>query len=217
MFSEPICQSNCWDNTNLWDFISWKDWKWSRTWGKMVHFRGKMKTSRHHFRLEINTLRMALKQQGKRVGEDSAPPTKPSGFTTQTKPFLSAGQQELTGVILWATGPGPHDQRLPFRDAREKGPGRGPRPLFSFSRVTGCLLDTRLADGISKVFQEPSGVGTIITNHTSNKARRVTSWQKRSKTNSTMFLRDSVFKKKNQQADKWRLLTAYYTVFCWSS
>ena len=45
-------------------------------------------------------LRMAFKQQGKGVGEDSSPPTKPSGFTTQTKPFLSAGQQELTGVIL---------------------------------------------------------------------------------------------------------------------
>lgn len=88
--------------------------------------------------------------------------------------------------------------RLPFRDAREKGPGRGPRPLFSFSRMTGCLLDTRLADGISKVFQEPSGVGTIITNHTSNKARRVTSWQKRSKTNSTVFLRDNVLKKKKK-------------------
>lgn len=88
--------------------------------------------------------------------------------------------------------------RLPFRDAREKGPGRGPRPLFSLSRMTGCLLDTRLADGISKVFQEPSGVGTIITNHTSNKARRVTSWQKRSKTNSTVFLRDNVLKKKKK-------------------
>ena len=66
----------------------------------MVHCRGKMKTCRHHFPLEINMLRMAFKQQGKGVGEDSSPPTKPSGFTTQTKPFLSAGQQELTGVIL---------------------------------------------------------------------------------------------------------------------
>lgn len=102
---------------------------------------------------------------------------------------LSSEQQAL-GLV--------HMTRLPFRDAREKGPGRGPRPLFSFSRMTGCLLDTRLADGISKVFQEPSGVGTIITNHTSNKARRVTSWQKRSKTNSTMFLRDSVFEKKKK-------------------
>lgn len=77
-----------------------------------------------------------------------------------------------------------------------KGQGRGPRLLFSSSRMTGCRLDTRLADGISKGFQEPSGVGTIITNHTSNKARRVTSWQMRSKTNSIMFLRDSVLKKK---------------------
>lgn len=77
-----------------------------------------------------------------------------------------------------------------------KGQGRGPRLLFSSSRMTGCWLDTRLADGISKGFQEPSGVGTIITNHASNKARRVTSWQKRSKTNSIMFLRDSILKKK---------------------
>ena len=100
--------------------------------------------------------------------------------------------------------------RLPFRDAREKGPARGPRPLFSFSRMTGCLLDTRLADGISKVFQEPSGVGTIITNHTSNKATRVTSWQKRSKTNSTMFLRDNVFKKK---PPGWQMEVAYSLLY----
>ena len=106
-----------------------------------------------------------------------------------------------------ALGLGPQGQ-APFSDAREKGPGRGPHLLFSSSRMTGCLLDTRLADGISKVFQEPSGVGTIITNHASNKARRVTSWQKRSKTNSIMFFGDSIIKKfkKNNQADKQRLL-----------
>lgn len=98
-----------------------------------------------------------------------------------------------------------------------KGQGRGPRLLFSSSRMTGCRLDTRLADGISKGFQEPSGVGTIITNHASNKARRVTSWQKRSKTNSIMFLRDSILKKNNHQADKLGFSTAYNTAFCLSS
>lgn len=127
-----------------------------------------------------------------------SPPTKPSGFITQTKPFLSAGWQEVSSQFSSkqpGLGLGQHDQ-APFSDAGEKGPGRGPRPLFSSSRMTGCLLDTRLADGISKGFQEPSGVGTIITNQASNKARRVTSWQKRSKTNSIMFLRDSILKKK---------------------
>lgn len=42
----------------------------------------------------------------------------------------------------------------------------------SCSRMTGCRLDTRLADGISKSFHEPSGMCTMITNHTYNKARR---------------------------------------------
>lgn len=103
--------------------------------------------------------------------------------------------------------------RAPFSQEGERA-GRGLRLLFSSSRMTGCLLDTRLADGISKGFQEPSGVGTIITNHASNKARRVTSWQQRSKTDSIMFLRDSIFKKKNDQADKLGFSTAYNTAFC---
>lgn len=166
----------------------------------MEHFKGKLKTSRHHFPLEINMLRRTFEQPGKGVGAGVSPPTKPSGFITQTEPFHSAGHEEVYTQLSSeqpALGLGPHDQD-PFSDAMEKGPGRGPRPLFSSSRMTSCLLDTRLADGISKVFQEPSGVGTMITNHASNKARRVTSWQKRSKTNSIMFFGDSILKKKKK-------------------
>lgn len=139
-----------------------------------------------------------LSCRGRRWGAGQSPPTKPSGFITQTKPSYSAGRQEVYSQLPSkqpALGLGQHDQ-APFSDAGRKGQGRGPRLLFSSSRMTGCRLDTRLADGISKGFQEPSGVGTIITNHASNKARRVTSWQKRSKTNSIMFLRDSILKKK---------------------
>lgn len=56
------------------------------------------------------------------------------------------------------------------------------RLRFSCSRMTGCRLDTRLADGISKSFHEPSGMCTMITNHTYNKARRAASqggWEER--------------------------------------
>lgn len=55
-----------------------------------------------------------------------------------------------------------------------QGEGKA-RPRFSCSRMTGCRLDTRLADGISKSFHEPSGMCTMITNHTYNKARRAAS------------------------------------------
>lgn len=100
----------------------------------------------------------------------------------------------------WPPGSGPAGQAPSV--TREKGRAATPPPLF-FQQNDRLLLDTRLADGISKGFREPSGVGTIIAKHASNKARRVTSWQERSKTNSIMFLRDSIFKKKNHQADKW--------------
>lgn len=56
------------------------------------------------------------------------------------------------------------------------GQGEGRTRLRSpRSRMTGCRLDTRLADGISKSFHEPSGMCTMITNHTYNKARRAAS------------------------------------------
>lgn len=55
-----------------------------------------------------------------------------------------------------------------------QGEGKA-RLHFSCSRMTGCRLDTRLADGISKSFHEPSGMCTMITNHTYNKARRAAS------------------------------------------
>lgn len=96
----------------------------------------------------------------------------------------------------------------------EKGRA-GPRLLLS-SPNDRLLLDTRLADGISKGFQEPSGVGTIIANHASNKARRVISWQKRSKTNSIVFLRDSILKKKIARLTN-RFSAAYNSAFCSSS
>ena len=68
----------------------------------MEHSKGKMKTSRHHFPLEINMLRRTFEQQGKGVGVGAgiSPPTKPSGFITQTKPFHSADQEEVYTVIL---------------------------------------------------------------------------------------------------------------------
>lgn len=56
-------------------------------------------------------------------------------------------------------------------DSGRQGEGKT-RLRFSCSRMTGCRLDTRLADGISKSFHEPSGMCTMITNHTYNKARR---------------------------------------------
>lgn len=59
-------------------------------------------------------------------------------------------------------------------DSERQGEGKT-RLHFSCSRMTGCRLDTRLADGISKSFHEPSGMCTMITNHTYNKARRVAS------------------------------------------
>lgn len=59
-------------------------------------------------------------------------------------------------------------------DSERQGEGKT-RLRFSCSRMTGCRLDTRLADGISKSFHEPSGMCTMITNHTYNKARRAAS------------------------------------------
>lgn len=51
-----------------------------------------------------------------------------------------------------------------------EGQGEGKTRLrFSCSRMTGCRLDTRLADGISKSFHEPSGMCTMITNHITTK------------------------------------------------
>lgn len=144
--------------------------------------------------MKINMLKMAFELQGKGVGVGKSPPTKASGCIIQTKPLHSAGWQEVysqfsSEQLGLGLGQG---ARAPFSGVRESRAGRGSASSLLPSRMTGCRLDTRLADGISKGFQEPSGVGTIITNHASNKARRVTSWQKRSKTNSIMFLRDSM-------------------------
>lgn len=59
-------------------------------------------------------------------------------------------------------------------DSGRQGEGKT-RLRSSCSRMTGCRLDTRLADGISKSFHEPSGMRTMITNRTYNKARRAAS------------------------------------------
>lgn len=124
-----------------------------------------------------------------------SPPTRPSGFIAQTNPSHSAGCRRCPPChpLSNRLGLGQQDQAPSV--TREKGRAATPPPLF-FQQNDRLLLDTRLADGISKGFREPSGVGTIIANHASNKARRVTSWQERSKTNSIMFLRDSILKKK---------------------
>lgn len=112
------------------------------------------------------------------------------------KTFPLCGEQEVSSQSPSEQALGLRQQDRLHSVTREKGrAGTTPPPLF-FQQNDRLLLDTRLADGISKGFQEPSGVGTIIANHASNKARRVISWQKRSKTNSIMFLRDSIFKKK---------------------
>lgn len=126
-------------------------------------------------------------------------------YPDETCPHYRLPRGLLPGM-LWAThsGSGPTSQD-PFReDAGEKGHREGPRLLFSCNRMTGCWLDTCLTDGISKGFREPSGVGTIITNHASNKARRVTSWKKRRKTNSIMLGRHT----KIHHANKLRLSAA---------
>lgn len=76
---------------------------------------------------------MAFEQQGKWVGAGKSPPTKPSGFITQTKPFHSAGQQEVDSQLSSeqpALGLGQHDQAL-FSDAKGERAWEGtPPPAF---------------------------------------------------------------------------------------
>lgn len=126
-------------------------------------------------------------------------------YSDETCPHYRLPRGLLPGMLpATLSGSGPTSQD-PFReDAGEKGHREGPRLLFSCNRMTGCWLDTRLTDGISKGFREPSGVGTIITNRASNKARRVTSWKKRSKTNSIILGRHI----KIYQANKLQLSAA---------
>lgn len=79
---------------------------------------------------------------------------------------LLADARAVILLHIWAS--------VPECDSERQGEGKT-RLRFSCSRMTGCRLDTRLADGISKSFHEPSGMCTMITNHTYNKARRAAS------------------------------------------
>lgn len=82
------------------------------------------------------------------------------------KQRLLADARAVIPLHIWAS----------VTDCNSERQGEGKTRLrFSCSRMTGCRLDTRLADGISKSFHEPSGMCTMITNHTYNKARRVAS------------------------------------------
>lgn len=82
------------------------------------------------FPLEINTLRMVFKKRGSGwEGFISTPENLQGLLPRQTFPLYSSrsllelsSEQPALGLV--------HMTRLPFRDAREKGPGRGPRPLF---------------------------------------------------------------------------------------
>lgn len=145
-------------------------------------------------------LRWPLSCRGREQRASKSLSIKPSGFITRQNLSTLQASRRFTPSYPLSNSPwfSANMTRLHSVMRGRKGLGRGLRLLFSSSRMTGCLLDTRLADGISKGFQEPSGVGTIITNYASNKARRVTSWQKRSKTNSIMFLRNGMFKKKKK-------------------
>lgn len=106
----------------------------------------------------------------------------------------------------------------PTCEAGRGRPGRGLGLCSSSSRMTSCLPDTRLADGTAKGFREPSGVGTITANRASNKARRAASWQKRSKTNSIMSLRDSTLEKQSRAPGRHPgVFRSPDTAFCLSS
>lgn len=172
-----------------------------------LHFTGKVKLLETLSFQENKSVSNSLWAAGRGWEGGESPPIGLTGLITQTKPVLTIGYQRgLLPGMLRATlsGSGPTSQD-PFReDAGGKGHREGPRLLFSCNRMTGCWLDTRLTDGISKGFREPSGVGTIITNRASNKARRVTSWKKRSKTNSIILGRHI----KIYQANKLQLSAA---------
>lgn len=93
-----------------------------------------------------------------------------------------------------------HMTRLPFRDAREKGPGR--TLLLSFFQQNDRLpADTRPGRWHFKGFS-----GAIWGGYNYYKPQFLTKPEgllpskKRSKTNSTVFLRDNVFKKKKKKS-----------------
>lgn len=78
--------------------------------------------------MKINMLKMAFELQGEGVGVGKSPPTKASGFITQTKPFHSAGWQAVYSQLSseqrgLGLGQG---ARAPFSGVRESRAGRGP-------------------------------------------------------------------------------------------
>lgn len=165
-------------------------------------------------------LKMAFELQGKGVGVGKSPPTKASGFITQTKPFHSAGSQEVYSQFS-SEQPGlglGQGAQAPFSDVRESRAGRGSGSSLLPSRMTGCGWTHAWQMAFQRVFRSHLGWVQLLQTMLLTKPEGLLPGRREVKQILSCFSGTACYiKKKNHQADKLGFSTAYNTAFGLSS